>query len=72
MAGGGMVPQVAMPSWLLAVGSFSPVKWSVLAIEGAVWRGFSAADMAQPVIILCTVGLVGFIVGTMILARRDG
>jgi len=71
MAGGGMVPVVMMPSWMLAIGSFSPVKWSVLAIEGAIWRGFAPADMLQPVFILCAVGLVGFIIGTMILARRD-
>ncbi len=71
MTGGGMVPVVAMPKWMLAVGSFSPVKWSVLAIEGAVWRGFEMSHMLKPVLILCAVGLVGFIIGTMILARRD-
>jgi ABC-2 type transport system permease protein len=66
MTGGGMIPLIAMPSWMVAVSHFSLVKWGVLAIEGAIWRGFSWGEMALPLGILVTVGAVGLAVG----ARR--
>lgn len=45
MLGGGMVPLFLMPSWMRALGSVSPVKWSILALEGALWRGFGWAEL---------------------------
>jgi ABC-2 type transport system permease protein len=63
MIGGGMVPLFAMPGWMSAAGSISPVKWAILAMEGAVWRGFSPAEMMLPCGILLTVGLVCFAIG---------
>jgi ABC-2 type transport system permease protein len=63
MIGGGMVPLFAMPPWMLAVSNVSPVKWAILAIEGATWRGFSPAEMALPCAILLAVGVVSFAVG---------
>ena len=42
------VPLFAMPSWMAQAGNVSPVKWAVIALEGAVWRGFSLAEMALP------------------------
>jgi ABC-2 type transport system permease protein len=66
MTGGGMIPLIAMPSWMVAVSHFSLVKWGVLAVEGAIWRGFSWGEMALPLGILVTVGAVGLAVG----ARR--
>jgi ABC-2 type transport system permease protein len=71
MLGGGMVPLVMMPSWMSTLGSISPVKWSILAMEGAIWRGFDAAQMATPILILLGMGLAGFVVGTAMLARTD-
>ncbi len=72
MTGGGMVPLMMMPSWLVTISHFSPVKWSILAAEGAIWRGFGFADMLIPVAILLAIGLAGFSLGVLILKRSDG
>ena len=71
MIGGGMIPLIAMPPWLQTLSHFSVVKWGVLAVEGAVWRGFSWAEMAPPLGILLAVGAVGFVVGAANLSRSD-
>ncbi len=63
MLGGGMVPLFAMPAWMQAAGSISPVKWAILALEGAIWRGSTAAQLAVPCAILLAVGLGGFLAG---------
>ena len=36
----------------------------MLAIEGGVWRNFSAAEMVMPCAILITIGVACFAVGT--------
>ena len=71
MTGGGMVPLIAMPAWMLTVSNFSLVKWGVLAVEGAIWRGFTPAEMALPLGILFTVGVIGFAVGARVLSRSE-
>lgn len=58
MVGGAMIPLFAMPPWMAQLSSVSPVKWAVLAIEGAIWRGFSIAEMATPVAILLATGVL--------------
>jgi ABC-2 type transport system permease protein len=63
MLGGGMVPLFAMPSWMQAAGTVSPVKWSILALEGAIWRGFTPAELAVPCAVLIAVGVTGFVLG---------
>jgi ABC-2 type transport system permease protein len=63
MLGGGMVPLFAMPAWMQAAGTVSPVKWSILALEGAIWRGFTPAELAVPCAVLLAVGLFGFLAG---------
>jgi ABC-2 type transport system permease protein len=63
MLGGGMLPLFMMPGWLRTAGSVSPVKWAILAMEGAIWRQFSLAEMLVPCAILVGVGLVSFSVG---------
>jgi ABC-2 type transport system permease protein len=63
MLGGGMVPLFAMPAWMQSAGSVSPVKWAILALEGAIWRGSTPAQLAVPCAILLAVGLVAFMVG---------
>jgi ABC-2 type transport system permease protein len=63
MLGGGMVPLFAMPAWMQAAGSASPVKWSILALEGAIWRGFTPVEMAGPCAVLLAVGVTGFVAG---------
>lgn len=71
MIGGGMIPLFIMPGFMQAISHFSPVKWSIIAAEGAIWRGFSFAEMATPLGILCAVGLVGFAVGVTLMRRYD-
>jgi ABC-2 type transport system permease protein len=61
--GGGMMPQFIMPAWMQTIGHASPVKWAILALEGAVWRGFSFAEMLLPCAILLAFGGVCFAVG---------
>ncbi|HEY6221704.1 MAG TPA: ABC transporter permease [Candidatus Eisenbacteria bacterium] len=72
MTGGGMIPLIAMPAWMQSVSNFSLVKWGVLAVEGAIWRGFSPQEMALPVGILLAAGVVGFAVGARSLSRSEG
>lgn len=71
MTGGGMVPLMAMPKWMFQLGSISAVKWSILAMEGAIWRGFGVAEMMLPVGILLGMGIVGLGAGSFILSRSD-
>lgn len=72
MFGGGMIPLFVMPSWMQAASNLSPLKWAVMAIEGALWRGFSFNEMALPLVVLVGVGLVSFGLGVQMLRRsRD-
>jgi ABC-2 type transport system permease protein len=64
-----MLPLFLMPAWMATVSNFSPVKWAVLAVEGAMWRGFALADMLLPCGILLAVGAAGFVLGTRNLKR---
>jgi ABC-2 type transport system permease protein len=69
MIGGTMIPLIAMPPWLLTISHISPMKWAILAWEGAIWRGFTFADMLMPLGILLAVGLVTFGLGSRVLGR---
>ncbi len=64
MFGGAMVPTFVMPAWMQTIGLISPVRWAMLAIEGGVWRNFSAAEMVTPCAILITIGIACFAIGT--------
>lgn len=69
MFGGAMIPQFIMPAWMLTVGHLSPIKWSILAFEGAIWRGFSASEMLLPCAILVGFGAACFAIGVRGLKR---
>lgn len=71
MLGGGMIPLIAMPGWLLTLSDISPVKWGILALEGAIWRGFGVEQMLLPCGILLAVGAGGFVAGAQILSVRE-
>lgn len=71
MLGGGMVPLSLLPEWLLDLSHLSPVKWGILALEGATWRDFSANELALPCTVLLGVGLVSFIVGAAVFERTE-
>jgi linearmycin/streptolysin S transport system permease protein len=71
MLGGGMVPLIAMPPWMQTASNVSPVKWGIIALEGAIWRGFSFADMLLPCAILIAVGAAFYAVGVWSLSRQQ-
>ena len=66
MTGGGMIPLFAMPSWMQSASQVSPVRWAIIAIEGAIWRDFTAQQMLLPCAVLVAIGLVGFVVGVRV------
>jgi ABC-2 type transport system permease protein len=70
MLGGSMVPLMVMPHWMLRLSDWSPVKWMILAVEGATWRGFALGDMLLPCAILIGFGAAGFLAGAAMLSRR--
>jgi ABC-2 type transport system permease protein len=69
MFGGGMVPLLFMPSFMKMLSNLSPVKWSILALEGAIWRGFTLSEMIVPCAVLIGIGAVCLAIGTRILSR---
>ena len=64
MFGGGMIPLMFLPKSIQAFSNFSPIKWAVLALEGAIWRGFTVAEMATPLLILFCVGAACIAIGS--------
>lgn len=64
MIGGAMVPQFVMPAWMQSMSVISPVRWSLIAIEGGVWRQFTLNEMVLPCTILISVGIACFTLGT--------
>jgi ABC-2 type transport system permease protein len=72
MFGGGMIPLAFMPRFMATLSQASPVKWSVLALEGAIWRGFTPIEMLLPCGVLIAVGAVCLAVGSIRLAASAG
>jgi len=70
MIGGAMVPVAMFPQWLLSVSDFSPVRWGILALEGATWRDFHWSELAKPLLVLTSVGLLAFAAGVGVLASQ--
>jgi ABC-2 type transport system permease protein len=71
MIGGGMIPLAFMPAWMQGVSNISPVKWGILALEGAIWRDFTLTEMLLPCAILLAVGAAAFLVGVKLLGRQE-
>ena len=69
MIGGGMIPLIAMPQWMLKLSNLSPVKWIILSLEGAIWRGFAWSEMVLPCGVLLAVGATAFVLGTWRMAK---
>jgi ABC-2 type transport system permease protein len=69
MFGGGMIPLAFMPPFMATLSTASPVKWSVLALEGAIWRGFTLSEMALPCAVLLGVGAGCLALGSIRLSR---
>ena len=73
MIGGGMIPLMFIQKigFLAALSNLSPVKWSILAIEGAVWRGFSPQQMMFPCVVLLGIGVTSFLIGALLFKRFE-
>jgi ABC-2 type transport system permease protein len=71
MLGGSMVPQIAMPRWMQAAGSVSPVKWMIRSFEGAIWRDLPWSEMLIASGIMLAMGTVFYLIGLMILLKYD-
>jgi ABC-2 type transport system permease protein len=71
MLGGAMMPLIFMPQWLRSISHVSPIKWSILAMEGAIWRNFTLTEMITPCGVLLTIGAVSFLLGVMILRKIE-
>jgi ABC-2 type transport system permease protein len=69
MVGGGMVPQIVMPEWMLHAGSFSPARWTIAGLEGGIWRGHAVGDALVPAGWLVVIGSAALGLG---LARFRG
>jgi len=69
MFGGGMIPLLFMPDFMVPISHASPVKWGILALEGAIWRGFTLTEMIPPCAVLLAMGIAGFALGARILTR---
>ena len=63
MLGGGMVPLFLMPEWMQTLGNISPMKWTLMAYEGAIWRGFTLNEMLLPCAVLVATGVLAFTLG---------
>lgn len=66
MLGGGMVPLAALPSWMQTLSYGSPVRWGVIALEGATWRGLSALELLPSCGVLLGIGAGCFLLSTQV------
>jgi len=71
MCGGAMVPEVLMPGWLVELSVLSPVRWAIVALEGAMWRASSWPELLVPIASLCALGVVCFSIGALVLRVRE-
>lgn len=49
--------------WLQKLAVISPFRWSILAMEGAIWRQYSLAELALPAGVLLGIGVLGTALG---------
>ena len=71
MFGGGMIPLAAMKGALAQLSHVSIFRWTILALEGAVWRDYTPMEMVAPCGILLAIGVGGFVVGSVVYSRRS-
>jgi len=72
MFGGAMVPLFFFPPFLQTLSTFSPVKWAIYSLEGAIWRGLAFQELLVPWLVLIGIGISGFLIGTTLLRRSLG
>jgi hypothetical protein len=52
------------------VSAVSPFRWAIQGLDVAIWRGGEFSAAALPLAILMAMGVVGFVVGGVLFARR--
>jgi ABC-2 type transport system permease protein len=70
MFGGAMMPLAFMPPFMKPLSDFSPVKWSIVALEGAIWREYTLGEMVLPWSVLLLIGGGGLGLGLWLFRRR--
>jgi ABC-2 type transport system permease protein len=70
MIGGGSIPLFFMPPFMQNVSAVSPFRWAIQGLDVAIWRGGEFSAAALPLAILMAMGVVGFVVGGVLFARR--
>lgn len=71
MVGGGMIPLEFLPEWIMPVSNFSPIRWSIYAMQGGIWRPLEWHDMLLPLGILVGLGIFGFGVGLKVFGNSE-
>ena len=71
MLGGAMVPLSVMPDWLVHVSDASPVKWGIVALEGAIWRDVPLSELLVPCAVLLGLGIAGLAAGLELAERQE-
>ncbi len=71
MIGGGTVPLFLLPRTVQMLSGISPFRWTLVAIEGAVWRGYTMSDMLLPVGVLLGLGVVGTAIGALAMRWQE-
>ena len=69
MIGGGTIPVFLMPPFLKTMSFASPFRWAVTAMEGPFWRDTSLNEQLTPLLVLCVIGVAGFLIGTRAMGR---
>ncbi|MEO7112456.1 MAG: ABC transporter permease [Polyangiaceae bacterium] len=69
MIGGAMVPLSTMPHWLREASSVSPVKWGIVALEGATFRGLSFRELMPACGVLLAIGFASVAAAAARIAR---
>jgi ABC-2 type transport system permease protein len=71
MIGGGMIPLFVLKGWMRSLSMLSPVRWSILALEGGIWRGMSLSEMLLPCGVLLAIGIAGFVAGAIVFGKAE-
>lgn len=69
LIGGGTIPLFFMPPILRTLSYGSPFRWAVAAIEGPFWRDTPLSEQVVPLIVLMSIGFLGWVVGARALWR---
>lgn len=70
MFGGAMMPLAFMPPFMQTLSDASPVKWAIVALEAAIWRNYTLAELGLPWAILLAIGSVGLAIGLYFFQRN--